>query len=270
LNVFSGIDYSVFDRPEILRYLFYPRPEWNISVTGGQGTTLTIPVAEDVIIGGQFYEFAPDAANILFFHGNGEVVSDYSDMAHFYQEKGINFIPVDYRGYGRSTGYPTVTFMMKDCHTIFSFVKKWLQQQGYTGPLVIMGRSLGTASALELAVSYKDEIDGLIIESGFAFIGPLLAILGINMMSMGITEDKGFRNLDKVSAYEKPSLFIHSQYDHIIAHAEGIALYEASPARIKKFLTIPNANHNNIFFAGMNEYMNAIAWLVKQIEKGDE
>ncbi|MDQ5985679.1 MAG: 2-succinyl-6-hydroxy-2,4-cyclohexadiene-1-carboxylate synthase [Syntrophus sp. SKADARSKE-3] len=270
MSVLSCTDYSVFDRPEILRYLFYPRPEWNISVTGGQGIPLTMPISEDVIIGGQFHESARDAANILFFHGNGEVVTDYSDIAHFYQEKGINFIPVDYRGYGRSTGYPTVTFMMKDCHTIFSFVKKFLQKQGYTGPLVIMGRSLGSASALELAVSYPDEIDGLIIESGFAFIGPLLAIMGINMMSMGITEDMGFRNLDKVRGYDKPSLFIHSQYDHIIAHSEGVSLYEASPARIKKFLTIANANHNNIFFAGMNEYMNAISWLVKQIEKGDE
>jgi len=110
----------------------------------------------------------------------------------------------------------------------------------------------------------------LIIESGFAFIEPLLAILGINMVSLGIREDQGFRNLEKVKTYDKPSLFIHSQYDHIIAHSEGNALYEASTAIKKKFLTIANANHNNIFFVGMNDYMNAIAWLMAQVEKGDE
>jgi hypothetical protein len=37
---------------------------------------------------------------------------------------GINFLAVDYRGYGRSTGQPTVSAMMRDCHVIFDYVIK--------------------------------------------------------------------------------------------------------------------------------------------------
>lgn len=266
----GNIDYSVFDRPEILRFLFYPRVEWNQSFTGNNLVDLSIPVDEHTMIGGQFFESSPSAPNILFFHGNGEIASDYKDIAPFYTGRGLNFIPVDYRGYGRSSGTPTVSAMMADCHRIFAFMKKWLKDKAYTGPFIVMGRSLGSASALELAKSYRDQIDGLIIESGFAYIEPLLALLGVNMALLGITEDQAFRNLEKMKTFDKPTLVIHAQYDHIIAFAEGKALYEACPAKEKKFLAVAGANHNNIFFAGINEYMKAVEWLTGRIENRDE
>ena len=120
------------------------------------------------------------APNVLFFHGNGEIVADYNDLGPLYISNGLNFMPVDYRGYGRSTGRPTVAAMMMDCHSIFEFTKRWLRDNGYTGRFIVMGRSLGSAPALELASHYKDQIDGLIVESGFAYTGPLLALVGIN------------------------------------------------------------------------------------------
>jgi len=58
--------------------------------------------------------------------------------------------------------------MMRDSHVIFEYISDWLDEGDFTGPLIIMGRSLGSAPALELAEQYKDRIDGLIIDSGFA------------------------------------------------------------------------------------------------------
>lgn len=68
--------------------------------------------------------------------------------------------------------------MMRDCHTIYDFTKKWLSDNGCTGRFIVMGRSLGSAPALELASAHEDKIDGLIIESGFALAEPLLKLLG--------------------------------------------------------------------------------------------
>jgi fermentation-respiration switch protein FrsA (DUF1100 family) len=270
LNANNSANFTVFDRPEILRYLFYPRPEWNMSFSANGYTPLAIPVDKDVVVGAAFHESSPTAPNILFFHGNGEIVSDYNEIAPFYTDRGLNFIPVDYRGYGRSTGTPSVGALMKDSHTIFAYLKDWLKNNGYTGPFILMGRSLGSAPALELAKHYHDEVDGLIIESGFAHIEPLLALMGLDMRMLGIENDPVFQNLEKVSEFRKPTLVIHSQYDHIIVPAEGRALYEASPARQKRLLMIAGANHNNIFMAGMGEYMNAVTWLAGLFENGDE
>jgi pimeloyl-ACP methyl ester carboxylesterase len=114
-----------------------------------------------------------------------------------YNRMGINFLPVDYRGYGCSTGRPTVTAMMRDCHVIFEFVKQWLEKNRYTGSFIVMGRSLGSASALELAANYKDRIDALIIESGFAHAGPLLQLLGANPAIPGFDKVEEFGNILK-------------------------------------------------------------------------
>jgi hypothetical protein len=229
-----------------------------------------VPVGEDVVIGGRFHMVQPTAANILFFHGNGEIAADYDDIAALYNQLGLNFLPVDYRGYGRSTGTPTVTAMMRDAHLIYAFVRTWLKANGFPGPLFVMGRSLGSASALEIAANYGEEIDGLIIESGFAYAVPLLKLLGVRVWAMELKEEDGFGNLEKIAVYEGPTLIIHAEYDHIIPFSDGEALWEASPAADKTLLKIPGANHNDIFLRGIKEYFDSIKSLAERVKKGGE
>ena len=259
----SKIDYSAFDSPMISASLFYPRPEWGASADNEAAESIVIPVEKDVVVGARLHMAGAEAATILFFHGNGEIVADYDDLGLVYTDMGINFLPVDYRGYGRSTGRPTVTAIMRDSHTVFAFIKSHLTKNGYTGPLIVMGRSLGSAPALELAFHYRDQIDGLIIDSGFAYAGPLLGLFGISMQALGISEEQGFRNLDKMRSFDKPTLVIHAEFDHIIPLSEGRLLFEASPSRYKKFLKITGANHNDIFSHGMSAYLESVKWLVK-------
>jgi len=263
MNDISNIDYSVFDRPMISASLFYPRPEWGVSADGEATESITIPVEKDVVVGARLHLAGARAATIVFFHGNGEIVADYDYLGLVYADMGINFLPVDYRGYGRSTGRPTVTAIMRDSHTVLAFIKGHLMKKGYTGPIIVMGRSLGSAPALELAYHYRDQIDGLIIDSGFAYAGPLLGLFGISIRALGISEEQGFRNLDKMRSFDKPTLVIHAEFDHIISFSEGRLLFEASPSRYKKFLKIPGANHNDIFLHDMSAYLEAVKWLVE-------
>jgi fermentation-respiration switch protein FrsA (DUF1100 family) len=227
---------------------------------------ILIPVQEDIAIGARFHMAEKSGGNILFFHGNGEIVADYDELGVVYNQMGINLLAVDYRGYGRSGGKPTVTAMMQDCHLIFHFVRKWLQQNNYTGPILLMGRSLGSASVLELAAAYKNLIDGLIVESGFAYAGPLLTLLGIDFAALGFKEEKGFRNVDKIKNFDKPTLIIHAEYDHIIPYSDGQTLYDACPSEDKKLLKIPGANHNDIFMRGLQEYLAAVKNIVETVK----
>jgi fermentation-respiration switch protein FrsA (DUF1100 family) len=258
-------DYSILDRPEILSFLFYPREEGFFSRGERGDNDILIPVAENVCIGGRFHSAGTSAPTILFFHGNGEIVSDYDDLGPLYVKLGINFLPVDYRGYGRSTGHPTVSAMMTDCHAIFTYVRDWLKDTGNCGPFIVMGRSLGSISALELASNYGNEIDGLIIESGLAYAIPLLHLLGIDAGHLGISEEDGFSNIEKIQTFHKPTLIIHAERDHIIPFSDGQALFDASPAFDKRFLMIPGANHNDIFARGLRDYMNAIGDILKAV-----
>lgn len=253
-------DYSRLDVPQVLTRLFHPRPEYAGSPTSAQ--ELLIPVA-GAAVGGRFYAAGAKAPTLLFFHGNGEIVADDEDLGPIYARLGLNFLPVDYRGDGRSTGTPTVAAMMADCHVILAFVRDWLRERQFTGPMAVMGRSLGSAPALELAAAHPDELAGLVIESGFAWAAPLLRLLGVDAQALGYVEDEGFRNVDKIGQWTKPLLVIHADHDQIIPVSEGVALYEACPSHEKTLLRVPGAGHNDVLPVGFTAYMEAIGRLAR-------
>ena len=261
MNDIAHVDYSVLDSPEILARLFHPRSEIEWIEKPENSIELLIPVEGDVDVGVRLHMTDKLAPNVLFFHGNGEIVSDYNDLGQLYNRIGINFIAVDYRGYGRSTGNPSVTSMMSDCHTVFEFIEKWLAQEGYNGGIVVMGRSLGSAPALELAHRYGSRIDGLIVESGFAYLGPLLALLGVNTSAMDLRNEDRIGNIGKIRSWEKPLLVIHAELDHIIPFSDGQELYESCQSSDKTFLAIPEANHNDILMKGITQYVDAVKML---------
>ncbi len=251
----SKINFSHLDKPELLNYLFHPRVDNSPPVSSQNVFEISIPVEKDISVHGQLYSTGKKNPVIIFFHGNGEIVSDYADLGPIYNSIGLNFLPVDYRGYGKSSGIPTVTNMMQDCHTVFDFLLNWLKENDYKGPVVVMGRSLGSASALELAKNRSNKIDALIIESGFAQTLPLLKILGILSEPLGLTEENCFRNIDKISEFSKPTLIIHAQFDHIIPFQNGVDLYDKSPAENKNILEVKKADHNAIFYHGINDIL---------------
>ena len=263
----SPADYTKLDRPEVLATLFHPRPEFP-GARPERARDIDIPVADKVTIGARWHFAGADSPNLLFFHGNGEIVADYDELGPLYNAMGINLLAVDYRGYGRSSGTPSVSGMMADCHRILSFSEEWLHRETCTGPLILIGRSLGSASVLELAATSPDRIHGLIIESGFAYAAPLLRLLGIDPQKIGFEETDGFANLQKIKRYAGPTLIIHAEFDHIIPYSDSVALFKASPAQLKNHLMIPGANHNDIFMRGMEAYLKAVQSLCVASARG--
>jgi len=249
---------SVLDHPLVLSHLFHPRVEDSLRQAKNNREDILIPVDRGVEIGASFHFVNKAAPVILFFHGNGEIVSDYDDLGCLFNEKGLNFFVVDYRGYGRSTGTASVSSMMTDCLGIFDFALAYMSKMKLTGSLCVMGRSLGSASAIELCSTRASDFKCLIIESGFARVAPLLKKLGINPQRIGFKEEQGFENIDKLKTFLKPCLVIHAQFDHIIPFSEGQALFDACASSDKTLLEIKGANHNDIFLKGMDPYLEHI------------
>jgi len=261
----TTFDYSKLDQPEVLQLLFHPRREADTGILPKNAVDSTIAVAEGVQVHARFHLAGQEEPTILFFHGNGEIVSDYDDIAPFYTKFGMNFLAADYRGYGKSSGSPTVTTMLGDAHRVLAAAKDWLTKAGHTGPLLVMGRSLGAAAALELASSHAEDFAGMIIESGFATTLPLLMSLGVDVARLGITEEDGFRNVRKVSSFTKPTLIIHGQYDEIIPVNSAAILQAQSPARTKEFQVVPGASHNTIIASAGELYFSVIKQFCNKI-----
>jgi hypothetical protein len=257
--------YAKLDQPGVVEILFHPRKESDSTPLPG-AIDYEIAVEEGVRVGARFHMADTTAPNILFFHGNGEIVGDYDSIGPMYNEQGLSFLAVDYRGYGRSGGTPTVTSMMRDAHVIFKEIRNWLKNEERTGPLLIMGRSLGSACALELAASYEQDMSGLIIDSGFPHTVPLLNCLGVDTQSLGITEADGFRNIQKIGQFAKPTLIIHAQHDQFIPVTSAEILQVQCIARSKEFQMVAGADHNTILLRTGKHYFENIKRFTNKIQ----
>lgn len=248
-------DYSLLDQPEVLSFIFFPRKD--VTEAPANASDHLIPVDKDVSISCRFYVHSQRAPSFIYFHGNGEVVSDYDHIAPIYNQLGINLFVADYRGYGASQGRPTFSNMISDALAIFKAFVDILNENHYSNDIFVMGRSLGSAPAIEIVYHHQEQLKGLVIESGFASIINLLLYLGLPTESLGL-KDTEFPNLTKMRTITIPTLIIHGEYDSLIPPTEGKALFENAASRNKNLVIIPDAEHNDIMLVGMERYFKAI------------
>ena len=230
---FAEVDFSLIDQR-----IFYPRRDPHTRPPVG-AEDHSFPVEPGIEIGSRFYLAEPSGPHLLFFHGNGEIASDYDDIGPLYNRLGLSLLVADYRGYGKSQGTPSVSTLLPDALAVFDQVLDWRKAQQRTGPFLVMGRSLGSAPAIEIAYRRKDKIAALILDSAFAYSLPLLQLLGIPAEALGLREEDGFKNYEKIFFISKPTLLIAGQQDDLIPPSESETLLQNSGAHRKELVLLP-------------------------------
>jgi hypothetical protein len=250
------------DHPEVCTRIFFPRPDpgypppensrdFAIPVSGGDTVHARLHPHPD----------APSRPLAIFFHGNGEIVADYDDVAPVWNGVGASLLAVDYRGYGRSTGRPTPSSLIADAEAVLAFIEAHGGEMGGTARVAV-GRSLGSAPAIHLAARHGDRIAALIVESGFARTLPLLRLVGIDVDRLGLRESDGFDNETRMRQVRVPTLLIHADRDDIIPFEEAERNHAACGAKSRELVTIEGAGHNDIMMAGGARYWGAIRRLL--------
>jgi pimeloyl-ACP methyl ester carboxylesterase len=257
-------DLKILDHPLITEVLFFPRVLREGEVAQDQqGRIVYIPAAPERL-GAYYFHPYPHAATMLFFHGNGEVMTDY---LYDYHEQvaalGLNFLVVDYRGYGLSTGRPSLPGLLADARAAWAHV---------TGPLglrpadvVVMGRSLGSLAALEIISQAGTDARALILESGIARfdhwivpMAPLLQRLGLDVQLLKSALQSAFDNETKIRAARCPVLIMHAREDEIVPvdHARTMASW-SDPSRTTLHI-FPAGGHNDIQLVNRREYFEVM------------
>jgi uncharacterized protein len=256
-------DFSLLDSPQVRQIMFYPRAERTPSPAGGH--ELFVPVAGGFSVHARVYPGSPDKPTVVFFHGNGEVVADYDDISLLYSHAGLNLVVSDYRGYGESTGSPSYTTMMADAHAVKATTLAELNDLGWSKGRYLMGRSLGALSALELATTDAEGFRGVIMESGAS------GLLGwARYVQPG--EERQWTELadaqhERLGNVRLPLLTIHGAQDQLIPVERALEAHEAAGSTVKQLLVVPGAGHNDLLYAGMRQYFEAIQSFVAQSER---
>jgi hypothetical protein len=254
-------DCSLLDQPIALNIMFYPRRD----PYPNDELDVFFPVAPGIRVGGRLYASGRESPLLLLFHGNGEIASDYDDLAQIYGQVGLSLLVADYRGYGKSDGTPTASALLDDALVLYRLLVDVVSERGLNpSRVIIMGRSLGSAAALEIVTGADGGVSGLIIESGFASALGLIERLGgplPHTLQGGVS---GFDNAVKMEKVQIPTLIIHGEADQIIPVEHGKTLFDHCRARDKRLVIIPGAGHNDLLLLGAKTYFDAIRTFVSQ------
>ncbi|CAE7227954.1 abhd13 [Symbiodinium sp. CCMP2456] len=219
---------------------------------------------------------------LILYHGNGEICEDYTDWADIYRVFPCSMLIFDYRGYGWSSGRPTMANLLSDAEQCMQKLPEILQEKGlawpWPAPVLLLGRSLGSAVATHLLGTMADKFDGLILDSGFATSGDerydqLLTWLGDSReqaATMFKELSKALRaslppgckpgqadlrilgSVDFLRGFRGPVLLLHGEHDFIVPVEHAQRHYDASVHSSQRELVVLDADHNTL--AGVPDF----------------
>jgi hypothetical protein len=243
---------SIFDSPAFNGNLFFPRRD--TAPTPENSDEIMVEVEPGMMIHVRRQASPVARFSLLFFHGNGEIVSDYDNLAEHFNAMGAELIVADFRGYGRSDGFPTLRFALEDAHKIFEQLKSTGK---FKEKVCIMGRSLGSAPALELCAKRSD-VTACVLESGYADPIPLVERRGLNIDKTTPEEDAVFNNSEKIRAVKCPLLIMHGEDDFLISPSEAKLNYDNAGSKMKHLEILDGVGHNDMMMAPEGSYFTTL------------
>lgn len=183
--------------------------------------------AEDgTALHGWWFPKADARGVLLVCHGNAGNVSDRIWIADDLQDLPLHIFLFDYRGYGKSAGFPSEKGTEKDVMAAWECARHKLDADENDPPIVVYGRSLGGAVALQLASRLP--LRGVILESTFT------SILDVGLrfypwLWPRLTCRHPYRSDLRIASVRAPLIMAHSPDDETIPFDMGEALYRRAP-----------------------------------------
>ena len=231
----------MLDRTDLVDRLFFPRADETKKPADAEDHFIEVPGASLHL---RVHEGKPGAGVVLLFHGNGEIVSDWNAAAGSFRSRGYRLAIVDYRGYGLSTGTPTIRNMLSDASLVLDYVA-----EHFEGPLIVMGRSLGSASVWEAMAKAREagRVRGAVIDSGFVDVEAFGKRRGVEPQDLEAEDQSALDPLPKMAAVTCPVLLLHGELDAAIRIQEAAAAYAALETE-KRFIRLAGKGHNDLSY----------------------
>jgi fermentation-respiration switch protein FrsA (DUF1100 family) len=194
---------------------------------------------------------------ILMFHGNAGTISGRLMFAKGLHQLGVTVYMAEYRGYGNSEGSPSEVGLYADAKAALDEART----RAGAAPVIIFGRSLGGAVAIDLAASVQ--VDGLIAESTFTSLPDMAQTMPIPFASRLVAYE--FASLRKIPEVSAPSLIIHGDADELVPYSMGKALHAA--AADAAFHSVPGGTHNDTWVRGGDGYWRVMASFLERVTR---
>lgn len=206
----------------------------------------TIVTADGATLRGVIARQPGSTVTVLYFGGNAFHLDRHgARLLPLLASCGTDVAVFDYRGYGRSSGEPSVATMAADAVRAFDRVSA-----GAPGRVIVHGQSLGSFMAAHV-VRQRPQARALVLEATSTTVQDWAAAnvpwYARPFLRVEVAESlRGVDNVAAVTGYRGASLVLAGDGDRITPLPLAQKVYAALPGA-KQWLVAQGAGHNTIF-----------------------
>jgi uncharacterized protein len=234
----------IFRRAQLFEPERKPVISWNpedYGIPRERTEVLTFETDDGELLYGWYCRAENPIASALYCHGNTGNLSNTAHVMPHLLDAGINVLLFDYRGFGRSSGSPSLSGIIDDGVTAARMHEK-LRPKDI--PSILYGYSLGGAIAAQ--VIRRHPLDGLILQSTFTNL-PDIARVTFPRVPLHLVSGRLFDTLEVVRNLTIPALIIHGTTDEVCPSWMAQQLHDSCGASEKKLILVDGGLHKDLF-----------------------
>ncbi len=175
---------------------------------------------------------------VLYLHGNRGNLQGWAEEYSLFTPLGYDFLVIDYRGFGKSTGLPSEQGIYEDAETAYL----WLKERYPEDSIVVYGRSLGSAAASWLGMRHHPRL--LALETPYDNIPNVIrAQAGLALPSCLFRLH--FRNDHYLKSQNAPVYVFAGTQDQLVPFRLSLRLRPLLPSPAH-FIVIRQGEHHNL------------------------
>ena len=185
-------------------------------------------------------------ATVLHLHGNAANISNHLPLVSWLPARGYNVLMIDYRGFGRSEGKPSLDGIVDDAAAALTYLRTRTDVDPTR--VVVLGQSIGGATALRLLARDAKGVRIAIIDSAFASYrgiardatagGPLAPIAAL---TAGVLPGPDKDPITALKSIRIPLIFVHGKRDSVIDAVNSERLHAVATG--SQHWSVPDAMH---------------------------
>lgn len=191
-------------------------------------------------------------ASAVYCHGNTGNLTNAGFVMPFLLESGFDVLLFDYRGFGRSDGFATLSGVVADTVAAARFHETVRPKHL---PSLLYGFSLGGAIASQAIQRYP--FDGLILQSTFTCL-PDIARAAFPRIPLHLFSGTAFNTLTAAKKIDVPTLVIHGTEDETCPVWMAEAIYAACASPSKHIHLIEGGLHKDLWLRQPDELVSRI------------
>jgi len=214
--------------------------------------TLSVRAADGTELRGWILRGKRGAPWVLVDYGNASTMQNMWPLATWFA-RGLGYTTVmwDYRGYEFSGGHIDALASRDDALRVYDAVRARADRAPF-----VYGLSYGTTLAVHMAASRpvralvlhappSDAVTAAFAVRDQFFPWPVNRLRPVPTRSLRIALDEAH----EIARVRTPLIVLHGDADTLIPISQGRAVERAAGSRDKRFVVVPGARHNDVFYA---------------------